>query len=352
MPQDSAAHPLVIGHRGASGYRPEHTRSAYELAFALGADAVEPDLVATRDGVLVLRHENEISGTTDVASRPEFASKRTTREVDGTPLTGWFTEDFTWAELATLRATERLGSLRQSSASFDGRFPILRLRDLLGLIDAAADEQGRLIRMVAEFKHASHFAAQGLPLDELFAAELDDAGWGHGDERLIMEAFELDVLDRLGARGIHGHRVFLIEDVGAPVDLALALARGDASTAPSFDEFATEAGLLGLAGRVAGVSVSKSRLLGARAARVARPAHAPPLAGAELVDAAHSAGLLVFTWTLRPENRFLMPRHRRGASRSAFGDWLTEFSEVIATGVDGIFVDHPDLGVEARAAFT
>ncbi len=222
MLHDSGARPLVIGHRGASGYRPEHTRSAYELAFALGADAVEPDIVATRDGVLVLRHENEISGTTDVAARPEFASRRTTREVDGKALTGWFTEDFTWAELSTLRARERLGALRQSSASFDDRYPVIRLRDLFELIDTAADEQRRLVRMVAEFKHASHFAALGLPLDELFAAELDDAGWGRGDERLIMEAFELDVLDRLGARGIRGPRVFLVEATGSPVDVVLA----------------------------------------------------------------------------------------------------------------------------------
>src|ERR671910_732761 len=122
MLPDTASRPLVIGHRGAPGYRPEHTRSAYELAFALGADAVEPDLVATRDGVLVLRHENEISGTTDVADRPEFAGRRTTREGDGTALTGWVTEDFTWAQLATLRARERLRSLRQARASFDDRY--------------------------------------------------------------------------------------------------------------------------------------------------------------------------------------------------------------------------------------
>ena len=126
MSPATAASPLVIGHRGASGYRPEHTRSAYELAFALGADAVEPDIVATRDGVLVLRHENEISGTTDVATRPEFAGRRTTREVDGAALTGWFTEDFTWAELSTVRARERLGGIRQASASFDGRYPVIR----------------------------------------------------------------------------------------------------------------------------------------------------------------------------------------------------------------------------------
>ncbi|KRE21128.1 glycerophosphodiester phosphodiesterase family protein [Agromyces sp. Soil535] len=339
MLHDSAAHPFVIGHRGASGYRPEHTRSAYELAFALGADAVEPDIVATRDGVLVLRHENEISGTTDVAGRPEFASKRTTREVDGKPITGWFTEDFTWAELSTLRARERLGALRQASASFDDRFPLIRLRDLFELIDNAADEQARLLRMVAEFKHANHFAALGLPLDELFAAELDDAGWGGGDERLIMEAFELDVLDRLGARGIRGPRVFLVEATGSPVDVVLAEGRA----APRFDDFVSEAGLLGLAGRVHGVSVDKARLLGA----ARRPG---PLFGSELVDAAHSAGLQVFTWTLRPENRFLAAEYRRGTMRSAYGDWLGEFRRVIDAGVDGIFVDHPDLGVEARLA--
>ena len=339
MLHDSGARPLVIGHRGASGYRPEHTRSAYELAFALGADAVEPDIVSTRDGVLVLRHENEISGTTDVATRPEFASRRTTREVDGTPLTGWFTEDFTWAELSTLRARERLGALRQSSASFDDRYPVIRLRDLFGLIDTAADEQRRLIRMVAEFKHASHFAALGLPLDELFAAELDDAGWGRGDERLVMESFELDVLDRLGARGIRGPRVFLVEATGSPVDVVLAQGR----SAPSYDAYMTEAGLLGLAGRVDGVSVGKSRLVGPWKKVTA-------LTGSELVDAAHSAGLIVYAWTLRPENRFLAPGFRRGSARSAFGDWMGEFREVIGTGVDGIFVDHPDLGVEARRA--
>jgi glycerophosphoryl diester phosphodiesterase len=369
MLQDSAVRPLVIGHRGAPGYRPEHTRSAYELAFALGADAVEPDIVATRDGVLVLRHENEISGTTDVARRPEFAGRRTTREIDGKPLTGWFTEDFTWAELATLRARERLGRLRQASATFDDRYPIIRLRDLFELIDAAADDRRRLLRMVAEFKHASYFDELGLPLDELFAAELDAAGWGRGDDRLIMEAFELDVLDRLRARGIRGQRVLLIEAAGSPYDLV----RADGRRATRFDDFVTEAGLLGLAGRVDGVSVGKARLVGdhgsAPAASVAsaeavaagdwrgeaidqleRRASGVPLMGADLVDAAHSAGLSVFTWTLRPENRFLAGEFRRGTARAAYGDWLAEFEFVIETGVDGIFVDHPDLGVEARAA--
>lgn len=344
MLPDSASRPLVIGHRGASGYRPEHTRSAYELAFALGADAVEPDLVATRDGVLVLRHENEISGTTDVATRPEFAGRRTTREVDGRELTGWFTEDFTWAELATLRARERLGRLRQASASFDDRYPMIRLRDLFELIDTAADERGRMMRMVAEFKHAAHFDALGLPLDELFAAELDAAGWGRGDERLIMESFEPTLLDRLGARGIRGRRVFLIEATGAPRDLVLADGRG----ARSYDSFVTERGLLGLAGRFDGVSVGKPRLVGGAQPSRAADAAGAPLTGAELVDAAHAAGLEIYVWTLRPENRFLAGGFRRGTVRAAFGDWLGEFTQIVGMGVDGIFVDHPDLGVEAR----
>ncbi|MCD2441722.1 glycerophosphodiester phosphodiesterase [Agromyces sp. SYSU K20354] len=349
MPPTPAVPPLVIGHRGASGYRPEHTRSAYELAFALGADAVEPDIVATRDGVLVLRHENEISGTTDVATRPEFAGRRTTREVDGVALTGWFTEDFTWAELSTLRARERLGGLRQASASFDGRYPIIRLRELFALIDTAADEQRRLIRMVAEFKHAAHFAALGLPLDELFAAELDAAGWGAGDDRLIMEAFEPTLLDRLGARGIRGKRVFLIEGRGAPWDLVLDQGR----RAPKYDAFVTAAGLEALGGRFDGVSVGKARLVAASKATddpAAGNPHAGPLTGARLVEAAHAAGLEVYTWTLRPENRFLEPRFRRSSVRAAYGDWAAEFAEVLATGVDGIFVDHPDLGVDVRAA--
>jgi glycerophosphoryl diester phosphodiesterase len=362
---DRAERPLVIGHRGAPGYRPEHTRSAYELAFALGADAVEPDIVATRDGVLVLRHENEISGTTDVAKRPEFAAKRTTREVDGKPLTGWFTEDFTWGELSTLRARERLGAVRQSSSSFNDRYPIIRLRDLFALIDTAADEQRRLIRMVAEFKHASHFEALGLPLDELFAAELEEAGWGRGDERLIMESFEPGLLDRLGARGIRGSRIFLIEATGSPYDLVLA----EGARATRYDDFVTEAGLFGLADRVDGVSVDKARLIGepkaaaragagsgaaaaaatdATSAPIHRRAAHSALVGSELVDAAHSAGLEIFTWTLRPENRFLSKGFRRGTARAAYGDWLGEFTLIVGTGVDGIFVDHPDLGVEAR----
>ncbi len=191
--------PIVIAHRGASGYRPEHTRSAYELAIAQGADAVEPDVVPTKDGVLVVRHENEISGTTDVAKHPEFANRRTLKLIAGKPTSGWFTEDFTWAELSTLRARERLPKLRPASAAFDGTEPMLRLSDLREILDASAGigptppvtdgapaPAVRAVGMVAELKHATYFTSIGLPLGELFADEMRD--WS-ANGRLVMESF-------------------------------------------------------------------------------------------------------------------------------------------------------------------
>lgn len=319
---------LVIGHRGASGYRPEHTRGSYELALALGADAVEPDIVATKDGVLVLRHENEISGTTDVASRPEYADRRTTKRIDGLSLTGWFTEDFTWAELSTLRAVERLPQLRQASSSFDGVYPILRLRELLDLLDDAAARGGRDIRLVAEVKHPTYFASIGLPLDELIAAEL--SGWNSPD-RLIVECFEQDVLRRLKGHGIRGRFVYLLESKGSAPDLVASFGR----KALPYSAQLTASGLARLAREVDGVSVDKSLLLDGAGTT-------------DLVARAHAAGLTAYTWTLRPENRFLAPAHRRGSAPRDWGDWRSEFSLVLSTGVDGIFVDHPDLGLAAR----
>jgi glycerophosphoryl diester phosphodiesterase len=327
--------PLVIGHRGASGYRPEHTAAAYELAITLGADAIEPDIVPTKDGVLVLRHENEISGTTDVARRSEFADRRTTRRINGVTLTGWFTEDFTWAELATLRATERLPQLRQPSASFDGTQPLLRLRDLLDLLDAGSERSGRPIGLVAEIKHPTYFGSIGLPLDELVAAEL--AGWDDG-ERITVECFEQSVLRQVRERGVSGRLVYLLEARGSAPDLVARFGR----RALPYSEQLTEAGLARLAREVDGVSVDKSRLI--------VRAQDGSATTTSLVADAHAAGLQVFVWTLRPENRFLIAPHRRGASPRDWGDWLTEFRMIIDTGVEGIFVDHPDLGRFARDA--
>jgi len=324
---------ILIGHRGASGYRPEHTRAAYELAFALGADAVEPDIVATRDGVLVVRHENEISGTTDVAGRPEFADRRTKKLIDGVLMTGWFTEDFTWAELAGLRARERMPNTRQANASFDGEQPILRLRDLFDLVDGAAETATRTLGMVAEIKHATYFASIGLPLDELFAAEVRAAGWN--TERLTVESFELSVLNRLRERGLSGKRIFLLEDSGRPHDEIARLGED----APFYADYLTESGLADLVGLVDGVSVHKSLILNDAAASATDPS---------LVHAAHAVGLQVYCWTLRPENRFLDPRFRRGARKANWGNWQDEFRTIMAAGVDGVFADHPDLAAYVR----
>ncbi len=318
--------PLVIGHRGAPGYRPEHSRSSYELALAMGVDAVEPDIVATRDGVLILRHENEISGTTDVADHPEFADRRTTKRIDGATLTGWFTEDFTWAELATLRSRERLPKLRHSSASFDDAQPILRLTELLDLVREGSDEYGREIGVVLEIKHATYFESIGLALAPLIERDLRASGWAEGQLRLIVESFESTVLAQLRERGIAASFVYLVEATGKPFDLVATQGRA----APAYRDAVTPRGLDALAGRVDGISVNKRMLL--------EP-------GNTIVPDAHARRLKVFTWTCRPENAFLAPEYRGPGGKSAYGDYEAEWAAIARTGVDGVFVDHPDLGV-------
>lgn len=319
--------PLVIGHRGAPGYRPEHSRSSYELAFAMGVDAVEPDIVATKDGVLVVRHENEISGTTDVARHPEFADRRTTKRVDGQALTGWFTEDFTWAELSVLRGRERLPEVRATSASFDGTQGILRLTDLLDLVRAGSLEHGREIGVVLEVKHATYFASIGLDLVPLIERDLRAAGWHEGRRPLVIESFESTVLAQLQATGIAASYIYLIEAAGRPYDLLVAQGR----KARSYKATVTAQGLDGLIGRVDGVSVSKKMLL-------ARDN--------TIVPDAHARGLQVFTWTCRPENAFLSPEFRADGGADEYGDYEAEWAVIRDTGVDGVFVDHPDLGAE------
>ena len=311
--------PLVIGHRGAPGYRPEHSRSSYELALAMGVDAVEPDVVATKDGVLVVRHENEISGTTDVAEHPEFADRRTTKHVDGASLTGWFTEDFTWAELSTLRTRERLPALRASSASFDGSQPILRLTDVLDLVRDGSAEHGREIGVVLEVKHATYFSSIGVDLAALVERDLRATGWADGRLPLVIESFESTVLGQIRERGVRASYIYLIEAAGAPYDLRAS--RG--AQAPTYAATVTPRGLDDLVGRVDGISV-----------------------GSTIVADAHERGLTVFTWTCRPENAFLLPEFRGPGGKGAFGDYESEWDVIARAGVDGVFVDHPDLGVE------
>jgi len=328
-------HPLVIGHRGAPGYRPEHSRSSYDLAFELGVDAVEPDVVVTRDGVLVVRHENEISGTTDVASRPQFADRRTTKRVDGVELTGWFTEDFTWDELSTLRCRERLPRLRPSSASFDDQQPILRLRDVLDLVRAASLMQGRELGVVLEIKHATYFRQQGWDVAALVVEELRAAAWAAGELPLVIESFESTVLTTVREAGVAAAYVYLLEASGKPYDLVVA--RGKA--APTYRATAQPRGLDALVGKVDGISVDKRMILAPdRLGRATGPSR--------IVADAHERGLRVYTWTCRPENAFLVPQFRTRGGKAAFGDYEREWGILRASGVEGVFVDHADLGVD------
>ena len=338
-PAASTPHALrIIGHRGAPGYRPEHSASSYRLACELGADAVEPDIVATRDGVLVVRHENEISGTTDVADRPEFASRRTSKVVDGARLTGWFTEDFTWAELATLRCRERLPRVRPDNREYDDVEPMLRLSDVLAIIDEESARLGREIGVVVEIKHAQFFLDAGHDLAAMLLDELARAGWADRPERLVIESFELGVLERLRERSVRAELVFLAERFGAPAD-----ERASAGRPRSYAWYRSDAGLDLLATRVDGISVAKGNLIRLNAlGRAVGPTN--------LVQRAHARGLRVYTWTLRPENRYLSVRFQSSVRGGEWGDWQSEFALIVSSGVDGVFVDHPDLGVAIRDA--
>ena len=331
MPRRS---PLVIGHRGAPGYRPEHSRSSYDLALAMGVDAVEPDVVVSRDGVLVVRHENEIGSTTDVSTRPEFAARRMTKTVDGAQITGWFTEDFTWGELASLRCRERLPKVRATSATFDDLQPVLRLHDVLDLVRDASLAQGREIGVVLEIKHATYFASLGWDVAALVDQELRAAGWAAGELPLVVESFESTVLGRVRERGIRGTFIYLLEASGSAFDLIAAHGRA----APTYAQTAAPAGLDELVGVVDGISVDKRLILAPdRRGRATGPT--------AVVADAHERGLQVFTWTCRPENTFLVPEFRSRGGPSAFGDWEAEWAIIRDAGVDGVFVDHADLGV-------
>lgn len=321
--------PIVIAHRGASGYRPEHTATAYQLAIDLGADAVEPDLVATKDGILVVRHENEIGRTTDISSHPEFASRRTTKIVDGAKQAGWFTEDFTWAELSTLRSVERIPKVRAANTAWDGVGGILRFSDLLSIVDSAPRQLG----LVAEIKHATYFAGIGLPLDELVAGELVAAGW-QNDRRLTIESFEKSVLAKVRHRGIRAHYVFLLDAKGSPPD-EVAL---KGAAAAGYTHYLTADALTELVAEVDGISVHT---------RLIRRRGASPKS--RVVDDAHAAGLTVYCWTLRAENKFLPRGLTVGSDAAALGDWKRDFFAIMQTGVDGVFADQPDLAIDARA---
>jgi len=291
---------LVIAHRGASGHRPEHTLAAYELGARLGADYLEPDLVSTADGVLVARHEPEIGATTDVGARPEFADRRTTKRVDGVDRTGWFVEDFTLAELKTLRAVERIPRVRPSNATYDGRFEVPTLTEILALRARLSAELGREIGVYPETKHPTYFARLGLALEAPLVAELAAAGLNSTGAPVFVQSFEQANLRLL--RGM------------TPLPLVQLIAADG--------PLCTPAGLIAVSRYAAAVGPAKELVL--------RPGR--------LVADAHAAGLAVHAWTFRDEARYA----------AVPGGPHAEYAAARRAGVDGVFTDHPATAVAAR----
>jgi glycerophosphoryl diester phosphodiesterase len=326
--------PLLIAHRGASGYLPEHTLPAYALAILQGADYIEPDLVATRDGVLVARHENEIGSTTDIAQHEEFASRRRRQLIDGVAVEGWFTEDFTLAELATLRARERLPQLRPENARHDGEFGIPTFAEILTLlsqVNAARRAQGLpLVGVYPETKHPSHFRQAGLPLEPPLLAQLAQGAAG---APVFIQSFEVGNLQALHESSDFP-LVQLMSAEGGPWDL-----QGSPDGAVSYASLATPAGLARVARHARAIGVQKELVMQADAAGRLVPT--------TLVNQAHDAGLAVHVWTFRAENQFLPAALRSADGPAGHGNLAAEIRAFAAAGIDALFCDHPAL---ARAA--
>ena len=359
--QNDKAELLVIGHRGASGYVPEHTLASYWLAIEQGADFVEPDLVSTKDGVLVARHENAIAivnddgsvreATTDVMSKPEFASRKTTKSIDGVSITGWFTEDFTLAELKTLRAKERLPALRTANTRFDGMFEIPTFEEILELVDYAnqrrnanAKAEGRSMRkaktigVYAETKHPTYFQSINLSLEEPLIRLIDHYGYKKADSRIFLQSFETANLRKLRSMT----RVPLVQLYGGatsqPWDFVVS---GDRRT---YDDLAKPSGLADVVGYANGIGPTTSLIVPlTTAGTLGTPT--------SLVTDAHNVGLLVHPYTFRAENNFLPNEFDVGTDPAALGDLAGQITVFLKLGIDGFFTDHPFLGKPARDAF-
>jgi glycerophosphoryl diester phosphodiesterase len=329
------AEPLVIGHRGASGYRPEHTLASYTLAARLGADYIEPDLVSTKDGVLVARHENEIGGTTDVADHPEFADRRTTKTIDGVALTGWFTEDFTLEELRTLRAKERIPQVRQRNTLYDGRYKVPTLQEVIDLAERLSRELHREIGIYPETKHPTYFRTIGLPLEEPLVKTLKRNDLDDRRDKVFVQSFEVGNLKWLEDR-IDTPLVQLLSGrTGRPYDFVVS---GDPRT---YGDLATPEGLKGIARYAKGIGPSKDYI-------VPRDTTGRSLPPTTFVRDAHRAGLVVHPYTFRNENQFLPLELRSSADPNAYGRAFAEYDQFFELGVDGLFSDNPDTAVEAR----
>ncbi len=319
------AEPLLIAHRGASGERPEHTLAAYERAIDQGADFIEPDLVLTKDGVLVARHENEIGGTTDVADHPEFADRKTTKVIDGVEMAGWFTEDFTLAELRTLRARERLPDLRPANKRFDTLYQIPTFEEILKLVRAKEAESGRRIGLYPETKHPSYFAGIGLAHQAPLLDLLNRYGYMTEADPVFIQSFEVGNLKALRA-ATRLRLIQLVDAEGGPADLP----------GTRYDDLLTVQGLADIATYADGIGPSAALVIA-------------PEGATALVGRAHDAGLQVHVWTLRMENPFLPAQYQRGDDPEGRGDFAGYVRAMVRTGVDGLFSDFP---AQARAAMT
>ena len=326
--------PLVIGHRGAPGYRPEHTLAGYTLAVEMGADYIEPDLVSTKDGALVDRHEPEISTTTDVAQHPEFADRKTTRMLDGVPTTGWFTEDFTLAELKTLRAVERLPLIRQHNTLYDGLYQVPTLQEDINLVKRLGRKYHRTIGLIPEIKHSTFFRAAGLPMERRVLRVLQRNGLAGRQAPTIIQSFEVGNLKYLHT--ITSTRlVQLTSATGQPYDYT---ASGNPRT---YADMTTPAGLRQIATYAQLIGPDKNQI-------VPRDAANRLLAPTTLVPDAHRAGLLVTPYTFRDENQFLPADFQRGTNPGDYGDALAEYRLFFGLGVDGLFSDNADTAIVAR----
>jgi glycerophosphoryl diester phosphodiesterase len=346
--QNSKIRPIVIGHRGACGYVPEHTLTSYFIAMQDGVDYVEPDLVMTKDGVLVARHENEIGGTTDVARRPEFAGRRTTKTIDGIVHTGWFTEDFTLAELKTLRARERIPDIRPGNTRFDGQFQIPTFDEICALVagvqqqrETAAKQLGlpapRRIGVYPETKHPTYFQGLGLPMEELLVNTLHGYGYEGPHGLGIIQCFEVSNLKAM-RRMTDLPIVQLMQDEDAPFDFVV---KADERT---YRDMTTPEGLAEIATYATAIGPHKWQII---------PLDAQEHLGTPtpLAENAHAAGLKIHAYTFRAENQYLPKNLRSGADPNALGDLQGELQAYLDAGLDGFFTDHADYGVQARNAY-
>jgi glycerophosphoryl diester phosphodiesterase len=333
-----ALRPLVIGHRGAWGYRPEHTAEAYHLAFRIGADIVKPDVVFTKDGVLIDRNSPDLTGATDIANHPEFASRRTTKVLDGVPTTGWFAEDFTLAEIKTLGATERMADLRPANTRFNGS-KILTMQEVIDLVKGESRRHGRRLGIAPDVKRPTYYRAMGRSIEEELVKLLrrNKLTHRHADVAVHIQSFEPSCLQRFN-RLVDLPLVQLIDAVGKPYDFTAA---GDPR---NYTDLVTPEGLRWVHGYANTVSINKDLI-------IPRDATAHLLTPTTVVRDAHRAGLTVHAWRFCEENTFLPADFRLGTDPAVHGNFLAEFRLFFRQGIDAMVSDFPDGAAMARRQF-